>query len=101
MPRRWPQPVPLLEGARALVQGNIPGGGRTNRQHFGQRVVIAPGVPADLVDLLFDPQTSGGLLFAIAPEAMPQARLALDDAGVAAVVIGRVTAPGTALIFVG
>ena len=29
------EPVPLLAGARALVRGNIPGGGRTNREHFG------------------------------------------------------------------
>jgi selenide,water dikinase len=92
--------VPLLEGARALVQGNIPGGGRTNRQHFGQRIVIGPDVPADLVDLLFDPQTSGGLLFAIAPEAVPQAQLVLAEAGVAAAVIGRVTSAGAALISV-
>ena len=30
--------VPLLEGARELVSGNVPGGGRTNRQHFGARI---------------------------------------------------------------
>ena len=58
--------VPLIDGARALVRGNIPGGGRTNREHFGARVRVADGIDADLVDLLYDPQTSGGLLVAVA-----------------------------------
>ncbi len=58
--------VPLLDGARDLVTGNVPGGGRTNRQHFGARIEIAASVDAAVADLLFDPQTSGGLLMAIA-----------------------------------
>jgi selenide,water dikinase len=90
--------VPLLEGARELVQGNVPGGGRTNRQHFGQRVSIDPGVPADVAELLFDPQTSGGLLIAISPDAAGQASAELEKAGVPAAVIGRVTAPGGSLV---
>jgi selenide,water dikinase len=83
--------IPLLEGARELVQGNVPGGGRTNRQHFGARISIAPGVPADVAELLFDPQTSGGLLIAIRPDATHQAQEALAEAGVSPFVIGRVT----------
>ena len=40
--------VPLLDGARELVSGNVPGGGRTNRQHFGARITIDASVdPAD------------------------------------------------------
>ena len=35
--------VPLLDGARALVRGNMPGGGRTNREHFGAGVAVAAG----------------------------------------------------------
>jgi selenide, water dikinase len=82
--------VPLIEGARELVEGNIPGGGRTNRQHFGTRVRLDASVAPDLGDLLFDPQTSGGLLFAVDGAALRAAEDALAAAGVAAAVIGRV-----------
>ena len=92
--------IPLIEGARELVRGNIPGGGRTNRQHFGARVDIDAAVPADTADLLFDPQTSGGLLIVVAEAALAQARSALAAARVDAALIGRVAAPETLLIHV-
>ena len=43
----------------------------TNREHFGAGVEMAGGVADDLQDLLFDPQTSGGLLIAVGRQ-MPQ-----------------------------
>ncbi|MEN3336445.1 MAG: selenide, water dikinase [Acidobacteriota bacterium] len=81
--------VPIIEGARQLVQGNIPGGGRTNREHFGPGVAAVAGLPPELLDLLYDPQTSGGLLLAIDPAAADRVRGALVAAGVPAVAIGR------------
>lgn len=90
--------IPLIDGARNLVEGNIPGGGRTNRQHFGTRIVIESSVPGVVADLLFDPQTSGGLLFAVDAEALAAAATALRDAGVQAATIGRVTAASNTLI---
>jgi selenide,water dikinase len=92
--------VPLLDGALELVRGNIPGGGRTNRQHFGGRVEIAPDVAADVADLLFDPQTSGGLLAAVVEHAVQPALGALEAAGVRASVVGRVVAAVDPLIAV-
>jgi selenide,water dikinase len=92
--------VPFLDGARSLVAGNIPGGGRTNRQHFGPCVAVGPDVPADVADLLFDPQTSGGLLIAIAPEGMSRAMDEMAAAGVAATLVGRATETGDVLITV-
>jgi selenide,water dikinase len=80
--------VPIIEGARALVRGNLPGGGRTNREHFGHGVTVAAGVATDLVDLLYDPQTSGGLLLALDPAQASAIAAALESAGVAAAVIG-------------
>ena len=59
--------VPLLDGALDLVERNTPGGGRTNQQHFGGGVEAAAGLDPRRVQLLYDPQTSGGLLVAIAP----------------------------------
>ncbi len=91
--------VPLLEGARALVRGNIPGGGRTNREHFSGGV-SASAVDDDLLDLLYDPQTSGGLLVSIAPEHVEAAVSALAAAGVQAARIGRVVPPQPSRILV-
>jgi selenide,water dikinase len=90
--------VPLLEGARELVRGNIPGGGRTNRQHFGSRVSIDPSVPPEVADLLFDPQTSGGLLVSIRPDHADTALDAFRAAGCAAAAIGRVLSTSRDLI---
>ena len=90
--------VPFLEGARELVRGNIPGGGKTNRTHFGARIEIDPAVPEDVVDLLFDPQTSGGLLISVAADAMDRTRRALESAGVQARAVGRVVESGPTLI---
>ena len=92
--------VPILEGARELVEGNIPGGGRTNREHFGSRVVVDQAVPAEIADLLFDPQTSGGLLFAVDSGSLADALAALAARNVSAVAIGRVIASTAAVITV-
>ena len=90
--------VPLLDGARALVTGNIPGGGRTNRQHFGARIEIAPSVDPAVADLLFDPQTSGGLFLAVAPAAADGLLAALLAAGVQASCVGAALPPRESLI---
>ena len=92
--------VPLLEGALELAKGNVPGGGRTNRQHFAGRVVFASPVGEDLGELLFDPQTSGGLLIALRADAAQPALVALTAAGCPGAIIGRVTPAGNSLIVV-
>jgi selenide,water dikinase len=84
--------VPLIEGVRPLVPRNRPGGLITNRAHFGGRVDIADRVPGDLLDLLYDPQTSGGLLAAVSEDHAVPLRAALERAGAPAVAIGRVAA---------
>jgi selenide, water dikinase len=81
--------VPLLPGARELVDGNIPGGGRTNAQHFGRVVDLAADLDPDLVQLLFDPQTSGGLLVTLDRTASARAVELLVTTGVPAVTVGR------------
>ena len=84
--------VPVLEGALELVERNTPGGGRTNQQHFGGGLEAAAGLDPRRVQLLYDPQTSGGLLFAIPPAAVPAALAAFASAGVTAQEVG-VTEP--------
>lgn len=85
--------VPLLDGIRAIAGENVPGGSRTNAQYFAPGVRFSREVPLDLVQLLHDPQTSGGLLAAVATAVVPAAERLLSDAGCRAWRIGRVTAP--------
>jgi selenide,water dikinase len=82
--------VPLLPGALALVSDNVPGGGRTNVDHFADGLAFDRNIHADLVQLLHDPQTSGGLLAAIGPEHRAAAQAAFAAAGVEALAIGVV-----------
>ena len=61
--------VPLLEGALELAsQGMLTGADKTNRQYVGDDVQIAPSVDENLVKLLFDPQTAGGMLIAVSDD---------------------------------
>jgi selenide,water dikinase len=92
--------VPLIDGARALVRGNISGGGRTNREHFSERVHVAGELDGDLLDLLYDPQTSGGLLVAVADSESQAAIGAFAAAGVPATRIGRAISAEDARIVV-
>ena len=92
--------VPLLEGALELVTGNIPGGGRTNRQHFSRRVRFERSLSPELSDLLFDPQTSGGLLIALGASHAEAALRQLTSAGCPASIIGRVAPTSAHLIVV-
>jgi selenide,water dikinase len=58
--------VPVFPEAMEYAKlGLIPGGARSNRDYFSCRVDIHPGVLALLVDLFYDPQTSGGLLISL------------------------------------
>jgi selenide, water dikinase len=83
--------VPLLEGVLAIAEENIPGGGRTNAQYFATRIQIAANVAPDVVHLLHDPQTSGGLLVSVDGRAADAALERLAAEGCDAWRIGRVT----------
>ena len=78
------------------MERHTPGGGRTNQQHFGPR--ISTSAPGDVrrIQLLYDPQTSGGLLAAVAAESADAAVRAFAAAGVSAWPIGAV-APTSAV----
>jgi selenide,water dikinase len=86
-----------LEAAR---EGFLPGGLKNNRDFIGDCVSFAEGVPQEYRDLLFDPQTSGGLLIAISPESADSAISALDRHGVSARRIGKVIAKTNPFLFV-
>jgi selenide,water dikinase len=80
--------VPTIVGARELAKGNRPGGLANNLSHFERRVETADGLDGDIVWLMYDPQTSGGLLVTVAGDRAEQAERALAAAGVAAARVG-------------
>ncbi len=81
--------LPLLPGILDLVGSNKSGGLTTNREHFGIGTWFADSVTAELRDIVFDPQTSGGLLIAVAAKSSNAAIDALEKAGVPAILIGK------------
>jgi selenide,water dikinase len=92
--------VPLLDGALELERRNRTGGAETNREHFGAGATVSPAVSEHLRGLLYDPQTSGGLLVAVNPSDLRAAQAALAAAGVNATDVGEVTARGESLVVV-
>jgi selenide,water dikinase len=92
--------VPLLDGALDLVERNTPRGSRTNAQHFAASVRVAADIDPRVVNLLHDPQTSGGLLVSVEAAHAGTAQAALQDAGMDARIIGRVVASSGARVVV-
>lgn len=75
--------LPLMAGALDLVRGgSLSGGCARGKQHFGGRVQIESSVDAALADLVFDAETSGGLLIAVPSEQAQRLSDRLRDAGV-------------------
>lgn len=90
--------IPLLPGVLDLAaQGLIPAGAHANRNYLCDKVSFDQDVPLVLQDVMFDPQTSGGLLIAAPKDRAASLLEDLHAAGVAGAQIGEVTAadPGT------
>jgi selenide,water dikinase len=93
--------IRYLPGAvEAAREGFLPGGLKNNRDFVGDCAGYAESVAQVHRDLLFDPQTSGGLLVAISPESADAAIAALERHGVTARRIGRAVAKKTPLLFI-
>lgn len=88
--------IPVFDGVLDLIRdGVISGAVERNREYASAFVRRARGVGEDLETLLYDPQTSGGLLIAVRRSKAPALLSALKRKGVAcAAVIGRVTRKG-------
>ncbi len=91
----------FLEGAVECARGGFLAGGlKANREFIGGCVEFADSVPEEVRLLLFDPQTSGGLLVAVAPEQLEAAQKALHAAGCRAMLVGDAVAKTSPLLAV-
>jgi selenide,water dikinase len=82
--------LPVLDGALAYArQRQIPGGAGRNKLYLEGRVSIAGPLDEALLEVLFDPQTSGGLLMAVPAGQQSALEHALDARGTAHWVIGE------------
>lgn len=90
-----------LPGAvEAAREGHLSGGLKNNRAFIGDCVDFGANVAPEYQDLLFDPQTSGGLLISISPESAEAALTTLQNHGASARRIGNVLAKKHPLLFV-
>ena len=84
--------VALINGALELAaSGSLTGADKTNREYVGDDIQIDNSVNKDLLNLLFDPQTAGGLLLAISPEKTDDLLTKLRKNYPRAEIIARVT----------
>ncbi len=85
--------IPLLEGAAEYAaQFIFPGGASNNKMFFEKDVTFAPTIPDDHQWLLWDPQTSGGLLLAIPAVRLADFQSICTEQNQPAWVVGQVVA---------
>ena len=84
--------VPVFPEAMEYAKlGLIPGGAYSNRDFFSCRVDLHSNVPDLLVDILYDPQTSGGLLISLPPNEAKELVATLKEEGlVHSCIVGEV-----------
>ncbi|WP_342069823.1 selenide, water dikinase SelD [Yoonia algicola] len=80
--------IPLMDGALELSAAGV------RSSLFEDNLIGAGAIDGPVIDLLFDPQTAGGLLAAVAPKSVKTALKELQTAGYTASVIGEITATG-------
>lgn len=91
--------LPLLPETMDMARmGLIPGGAYDNREHLRGRVELDERLKPEEQMVLFDPQTSGGLLVSLPAPAAKKMTGELSERGIQATVIGRVLPRGEKLI---
>lgn len=89
--------IPLLDGAeRYATEGRLPGGAHRNREYYSHPdsggLLLDQNVPDVLADLMFDPETSGGLLITASDMRAEALKTAFQAMGEPLWEIGRVGA---------
>jgi selenide, water dikinase len=85
--------LPILDGARASAgEWLFPGGTNRNQAYYGPSVSFSPSIGREAQMLLFTPETSGGLLAAIAPAQARALHGLCKDRGIPCWTVGEVAA---------
>ncbi len=94
--RLWGSSLPTIAGVDTLIEaGLLTGGSVANRDYSANSVAFASDVHTNYVELLADPQTSGGIAIVVAPDSVDRLRTELLAHGaLVADVIGEVLEPG-------
>lgn len=83
--------LPILDGALEYAhKKQIPGGAGRNKLYLDGKVKFQKELDEDLLELLFDPQTSGGLLIAVSSENADQLAGELNSRNVSNWIVGEV-----------
>lgn len=86
----WADQLPVwLQAVEMAEMGIIPAGAHTNQNYLAERVTFQPEVKQALRDIMFDPQTSGGLLIAAPADELADLKTRLTKANVGFRVVGR------------
>ena len=84
--------IPVIRGAiHCAEEFLLTAAAQRNRNHVGARVEFLSWIPFSMEELLFDPQTSGGLLFAVRGDQAGEFLKELKGAGLPAAIVGRLT----------
>ena len=83
-----PDALPVIPGVLAMAAQNRSGGMNTNKEHFSPGIEFRREVPDALRDVIFDPQTSGGLLVSVDARSSFDVLEGLKKAGVSACFVG-------------
>lgn len=87
----WRSKVPVLHFALTYADDFLfTAGGQRNR-NFLEKFISFGNTPFAMEELLFDPQTSGGLIFAMSPKEAKNFAHALTEEGICANIIGEIT----------
>lgn len=86
--------LPIIDGVLEIAAQNRSGGMATNKEHFAPGMSFGRDVTDELHDLIFDPQTSGGLLVSVSRDAAADLAATLQKAGIHATFVGSVKEPG-------
>ena len=83
--------IPLLPNLIDYVDlGMIPAGTYNNRDYMKDSIIDFEKIPVEITDILFDPQTSGGLLIAVDPQEATKLNNELKLNGISSEIIGSV-----------